>query len=317
MCQHIIAGDHLNLNLTYKELTRNSLAEESFVKPTVKAFFDKSTWTLTYVVFDPATKDAVILDPVWDYDQASSKMSTNSADQVLEFVKKNNLAVHYILETHAHADHVSGSQVLKKQLSGAKIGIGARITDVQKVFKKVFDLDADFKTDGSQFDLLLEEGSKLNAGSLIVETIYTPGHTPACSSYVIGEAVFTGDALFMPDYGTGRCDFPEGSAEDLYTSVHEKLYKLPDHFKVFVGHDYQPNGRPLAFESTIGEEKRKNIQLNAETAKEQFVQFRNTRDKTLAAPRLLLPSVQVNIDAGMLPKAKENGLRYLKIPIKE
>lgn len=287
------------------------------MKPTVKEFFDLATSTLTYIVFDPSSRDAVILDPVWDYDQASSKMSTTSIDQVLDFVKANNLKVHYILETHAHADHVSGSQVLKKKISGAKVGIGARITEVQKVFKKVFNLDPDFKTDGSQFDLLLEEGKSLKAGSLTIETIHTPGHTPACDSYVIGDAVFTGDALFMPDYGTGRCDFPAGSAEDLYNSVHEKLYKLPDHFRVFVGHDYLPEGRALAFQSSIGEEKKKNIQLNADTTKEQFVQTRSSRDKTLAAPKLLLPSVQVNIDAGLLPKAEENGLRYLKIPIKE
>ncbi len=287
------------------------------MKPNVKEFFDKTTWTLTYVVFDPATKDAVILDPVWDYDQASSKMTTDSADKVLEFTNLNKLNVHYILETHAHADHVSGAQILKKKIPGAKIGIGARIADVQKVFKTVFNLDPNFKTDGSQFDLLLEEGKALKAGSLNIETIYTPGHTPACGTYVIGDAVFTGDALFMPDYGTGRCDFPAGSAADLYSSVHDKIYKLPDHFRVFVGHDYQPNGRLLAFETTIGEEKRKNIQLNDETTKESFVEFRNKRDKMLAAPRLLLPSVQVNIDAGHLPKAEENGTRYLKIPVGE
>lgn len=287
------------------------------MKPNVKEFFDRATWTLTYVVFDPSTKDAVILDPVWDYDQASSKMTTDSADKVLEFTKANKLNVHYILETHAHADHVSGSQILKSKIPGVKIGIGAKISDVQKVFKTVFNLDPNFKTDGSQFDLLLEEGKNLKAGSLTIETIYTPGHTPACGTYVIGDAVFTGDALFMPDYGTGRCDFPAGSASELYSSVHDKIYKLPDHFRVFVGHDYQPNGRPLAFESTIGEEKRKNIQLNAETTRESFVEFRNNRDKKLAAPRLLLPSVQINIDAGQLPKAEENGTRYLKIPVRE
>lgn len=287
------------------------------MKPTVKEFFDKATWTLTYVVFDPETKDAVVLDPVWDYDQASSKMSTTSADQVLEFISANNLKVYFILETHAHADHVTGSQVLKRKIPGAKVGIGSRITEVQKVFKTVFNLEPNFETDGSQFDLLLEEGKLLQAGSLSIETIYTPGHTPACSSYVIGDAVFSGDALFMPDYGTGRCDFPAGSASDLYTSVHQKLYKLPDHYRVFVGHDYQPNGRPLAFETSIGEEKKKNIQLRAETTKEQFVEFRNSRDKTLAAPKLLLPSVQINIDAGQLPKAEGNGARYLKIPVRE
>lgn len=286
------------------------------MKPQVKEFFDSATWTLTYVVFDPKTKDAVILDPVWDYDPAASKLSTKSADRVLEFVQVMDLRVHYILETHAHADHISGSQVLKKKLPGAKVGIGARITEVQKVFQGVFHLPADFQTDGRQFDLLLQEETNLQAGTLSVQTLFTPGHTPACSSYLIGDAVFTGDALFMPDYGTGRCDFPSGSAADLYDSVHDKLYRLLEHTRVFVGHDYMPNGRALAFESTIGEEKRKNIQLTAETTRNQFVEMRNTRDKTLAAPRLLLPSVQINIAAGELPAAESNGSRYLKIPIR-
>lgn len=287
------------------------------MKPTVKEFFDKATWTLTFVVYDANTKDAVILDPVWDYDPAASKMSTSSAEEVLRFVDEQKLKVHYILETHAHADHVSGSQILKRHLPDAKVGIGARITDVQKVFKSVFNLGDAFKTDGSQFDLLLEEGKTLYAGSLKIDTLYTPGHTPACASYIIGDAVFAGDTIFMPDYGTGRCDFPAGSADDLYTSVQEKLFKLPDHFRVFVGHDYMPAGRPLAFETTIGEEKAKNIQLNVETTRSQFVEMRNTRDKTLAAPRLLLPSVQINIDAGKLPQPESSGSRYLKIPVRE
>ena len=286
------------------------------MKPAVKEFFDKATWTLTYVVYDPKTKDAVVLDPVWDYDPAASKMSTGSVDVVYDFIKSENLKVHYILETHAHADHVSGSQVLKQRLPEAKVGIGAKISDVQEVFKNVFNLSPEFKTDGSQFDLLLEEGKVLQAGTLQVDTIYTPGHTPACATYVIGDAVFTGDALFMPDSGTGRCDFPAGSSEQLYHSVHEKVYALPETHRVFVGHDYQPNGRELRFETTIGEQKKQNVQLKAETSKEEFVEFRNKRDKSLAAPRLLLPSVQVNIDAGQLPEPEANGSRYLKIPVR-
>lgn len=286
------------------------------MKLQVKEFFDKATWTLTYVAFDESSKDAIIIDPVWDYDPGSSKLSTESADLVLSFVKEKNLKVHYILETHAHADHVSGSQILKQKLSGAKVGIGAHITDVQKVFKEVFNLNPNFATDGSQFDLLLNEKETLKAGSIEIKTIFTPGHTPACSSYLIGDVLFTGDSLFMPDYGTGRCDFPAGSADELYTSVHEKLYKLPDTTRVFVGHDYMPNGRGVEFESTIGESKIKNIQLKAETPREEFVNFRKNRDKTLAAPRLLLPSVQINIDAGALPTPDDNGTRYLKIPIR-
>jgi glyoxylase-like metal-dependent hydrolase (beta-lactamase superfamily II) len=285
-------------------------------KPIVKEFFDKATWTLTYVVYDEKTNDALVIDPVWDYDPAASKMSTDSIDIVKKFIDDKKLNVHYILETHAHADHVTGSQVLKKLIPKAKVGIGAKITDVQKVFKDVFNLNPNFATDGSQFDLLLNETEILKAGSLELKTIFTPGHTPACASYLIGDALFTGDALFMPDYGTGRCDFPAGSADDLYTSVHDKIYKLPDSTRIFVGHDYLPNGRGVAFESTIGESKTKNIQLKVETSRDEFVTFRKNRDKTLAAPRLLLPSVQVNIDAGTLPVAENNGTRYLKIPVR-
>jgi glyoxylase-like metal-dependent hydrolase (beta-lactamase superfamily II) len=284
---------------------------------TVKEFFDKATWTLTYVVFDPKTKDAVIIDPVWDYDPAASTLKTDSSEKVLSFVNENQLKIHSILETHAHADHVTGAQVLQSKIPGAKIGIGANIREVQSVFKKFLNLDSKFKTDGSQFDFLLEEGKPHFAGSLKIDTLYTPGHTPACSSYVIGDMVFTGDALFMPDYGTGRCDFPAGSADQLFNSVHEKLYKLPDEMRVFTGHDYQPNGRPLQFESTIGIEKKQNIQLNANTTKQEFVEFRNSRDKSLAAPRLLLPSIQLNINAGQLPEAENNGSQYLKIPIRK
>ncbi len=283
----------------------------------VKEFFDQATWTLTYVVYDDVSRDAVVIDPVWDYDPAASRLSTASAEEVAAFVKGQRLKVHYILETHAHADHVSGSQILKGFYPEAKVGIGTHITEVQKVFKGVFDLDASFPTDGSQFDILLEENKVLKAGTLEIRTIFTPGHTPACASYLIGDAVFTGDALFMPDYGTGRCDFPAGSAAVLYESVHEKLYSLPDHSKVFVGHDYLPGGRKLQFQSTIGQEKAQNIQLNAKTTREEFVHFRSTRDRSLAAPKLLLPSVQINIDAGHLPKPAANGIPYLKIPIRK
>lgn len=308
------------------------------MNPTVKEFFDKNTWTLTYIIYDESSKDAVVIDPVWDYDPAASKLSTESVEKLVGFVQDHQLKVHYILETHAHADHISGAQLLKQKLSVAdvdiskgsteikvgmskgpteiKVGISKGITEVQKVFKRIFNLDPNFKIDGSQFDLMTDESKPLPAGTLKVETIFTPGHTPACASYVIGDAVFTGDAIFMTDSGTGRCDFPAGSAADLYHSIHEKLFKLPDHFRVFVGHDYQPNGRPLAFESSIGEQKQKNIHLNIETTQEQFVEFRNSRDKSLSAPRLLLPSVQVNINAGNLPQPENNGSRYLKIPVR-
>lgn len=282
----------------------------------VKEFFDKNTWTLTYVVWDEKSRDAVVIDPVHDYDPAASKVDRYSADQVIHFLKNQELVVHYILETHAHADHLSGSQLIKEAFPAAKIAIGARIREVQKVFKEVFNLPA-LAADGSQFDQLLEDGETIHAGTLEIRTIFTPGHTPACASYVInGDSVFTGDALFMPDYGTGRCDFPAGSAEDLYHSVHDRLYALPDSVKVYTGHDYQPGDRPLRFVSTIGEEKRENIQLKAGTSKQDFVKFRTERDAKLAAPKLLLPSVQVNIDAGRLPPPSANGKRYLKIPIR-
>ncbi len=281
---------------------------------TVRPFFDPTTYTLTYVVYDPETRDAVIVDPVLDYDVLGSRTHTVRADEVIAFVRGKELRVGWVLETHAHADHLSSSQYLKNQL-GAKVAIGARIAEVQEVFKGAFDLPPSFPTDGRQFDRLLADGEVLQVGSLAVRTIATPGHTPACVTFEIGGDLFTGDALFMDDYGTGRCDFPKGSAAALYDSVHGKLYAYPDDTKVYVGHDYQPNGRALAFETTIGSSKKHNIQLRADTSKEAFVAAREARDKGLAAPRLLFPSVQVNIDAGRLPQAHANGVRYLRIPI--
>lgn len=282
----------------------------------IKEFFDKNTWTLTYVLWDEKTKDAIVIDPVMDYDPAASKTSEESATEVIKFLKSQQLKLHFILETHAHADHLSGSQIIKRQFPNAKIAIGEKITKVQEVFKGIFDLPVDFKTDGSQFDRLLKDGEGFSAGSIQIKTIFTPGHTPACASYLIDDNVFVGDALFMPDYGTGRCDFPAGSAVELYHSVHNRLYELPEETKVYTGHDYLPNGRPLKFMATIAEEKKENIQLKANTSLEEFVQFRTERDRTLAAPKLLLPSVQVNIDAGHLPKPAKNGTRYLRIPIR-
>lgn len=281
----------------------------------IKAFFDKHTWTLTYVVWDENTRDAIVIDPVLDYDQAASKTLEDSARQVIDFVKSNKLNLHFILETHAHADHLSGSQVIKREYPTAVIAIGERITRVQEVFKSVFNLPEEFKTDGSQFDQLLKDNQEFKAGSLNVKTIFTPGHTPACATYLIEGNAFVGDALFMPDYGTGRCDFPAGSAVDLYHSVHDRIYELPAETKIYTGHDYMPNGRELRFMATVAEEKSENIQLKSETTLAEFVQFRTERDRTLAAPKLLLPSIQVNIDAGHLPEPSDNGKRYLRIPI--
>lgn len=281
----------------------------------IKEFFDKNTWTLTYVVWNEKTRDAIVIDPVMDYDPASSKTNEDSANLVIDFLRSQDLNLHYILETHAHADHLSGSQIIKRAFPNAKIAIGEKITKVQEIFKDVFGLPADFKTDGSQFDRLLMDGEEFQAGSIRIKTLFTPGHTPACASYYIDGNVFVGDALFMPDYGTGRCDFPAGSAVDLYHSVHNRLYELPEDTKVYTGHDYLPNGRLLKFMSTIAEEKAENIQLKAQTSLEEFVRFRTERDRTLTAPKLLLPSVQVNIDAGHLPKPEKNGKRYLRIPV--
>jgi len=235
---------------------------------------------------------------------------------VTDFVRQKDLNILYILETHAHADHLSGAQALKQRFPGAKTAIGEHITRVQEVFKQAFDLPRDFKTDGRQFDRLLADGQTLHAGSLTIGVIHTPGHTPACVTYHIGDNLFTGDALFMPDFGTGRCDFPAGSAEDLYDAITGRLYTMPDDTAVYVGHDYMPGGREMAFRSTIGEEKRANVQLPAGRSREEFVSFRTGRDKTLSAPKLLFQSVQVNIDAGRLPEASPNaGVRYLKIPV--
>lgn len=280
----------------------------------IHSFFDPATFTLTYVVFDPDSHAAVVIDPVLDYDPLASRVSQGSLEQVAAFVRQHGLRLHHILETHAHADHLSGAQALKRQLGGSVV-IGEHITRVQAVFKRIFGLPDSFRTDGSQFDRLLADGAQLELGGLRIEALHTPGHTPACLSYRIGDAVFTGDALFIEDYGTGRCDFPSGSAEALYESIHDKLYRLPDETRVFVGHDYMPGGRPLRSETTIGRSKRENIQLRQDTSRQDFVAFRRARDATLTAPRLLFQSVQVNIDAGRLPTAAENGTRYLRLPI--
>jgi len=281
----------------------------------LKHFYDEPTFTLTYLVYDEKSSDAVIIDPVLDYDPASSVTSTESIDKLMDFIGIHNLKPTLILETHAHADHLTGASELKKRIPEIKIGISNAITSVQKVFKKIYN-NNELKTDGSQFELLLEDDQVLSVGSFDVRVIKTPGHTPACVSFLVEDMLFTGDALFMPDYGTGRCDFPEGCAKDLYHSIHEKLYKLPDSVRFFTGHDYQPGGRELRFESTIGESKLENIQLKESTSEKEYVEFRTTRDKTLNAPKLLLPSIQININGGVMPAREENGVSYLKIPVR-
>ena len=281
----------------------------------IEAFYDEATSTLTYVVHDRASRDAVVIDPVLDYDPAGSEISHASVDRVTVFLRKHQLNLRMILETHAHADHLSGSQVLKRRFPDAQTAIGDKITIVQAIFKDVFDLPSDFPTDGRQFDRLLHDGELVEAGSLHFEVISTPGHTPACVCYRFGDSLFTGDTLFMPDQGTGRCDFPGGSAEDLYDSITQRIYTLPDDTRIFVGHDYQPGGRPLAYETTVAAQKTHNKQLPAARPRAEFVEFRTSRDATLSAPKLLFQSVQVNVDAGALPDPANNKKRYLKIPI--
>lgn len=278
----------------------------------IKEFYDPATHTLTFVVWDESTKDAVIIDPVLDYDPLASQTSTKSLNELATFIDDEKLRVHYVLETHAHADHLSGSQWLRRKYD-AGVVISKEITVVQETFKGVFDLPDSFPTDGTQFDKLVQAGERFSAGSLEIGVVPTPGHTPACVTFEIGDALFVGDALFMDDYGTGRCDFPKGSASDLYDSL-QRLYAYPDETRVFVGHDY-PDGREMRFETTIGASKKNNPQMRAETSREEFISFRNARDATLAPPRLIFQSVQVNINAGAIPAAHGNGVRYLKTPL--
>jgi glyoxylase-like metal-dependent hydrolase (beta-lactamase superfamily II) len=286
----------------------------------VKEFFDPATSTLTYVVWHKRTLDAVVIDPVWDYDANDSKVSDVSAQKILKFIREKALRLHWILETHAHADHLSASQILKRVHSHARIGISAGICIVQSAFKDVFGFDDSFKADGSQFDRLFADGEIVKAGELQFKTLGLGGHTPACIGYFFEGAgaqpslVFVGDAIFMPDQGTGRCDFPGGSAEALFDSIQSQLFQLSDETEVYVGHDYQPGGRELRFKATVSEQKKHNIHVTPKTSKLSFVAMRKERDTTLSAPRLLLPSLQVNIRAGLAPEVDSKGRRFLKIP---
>lgn len=283
------------------------------MKSTVDAFFHEPTSTFTYLVADEASGRGVVIDPVRDFDAASGRTAWTSAEKVAARIRARGLEIPYVLDTHAHADHLSGLPFFKERF-GARTVIGARITEVQRIFRDLFHLGDDFPVDGRPFDVLLEEGDVLEAGGLRVEALHTPGHTPACLTYRIGEGLFVGDVLFMPDYGTARCDFPGGSAEMLYDSL-QRLYTLGDELRVYTCHDYRPGGRPLRHVSTVGEERRTNVQLRDDTVKEDFVAFRRARDATLAMPALILPSVQVNIRAGELPPPEANGVSYLKIPL--
>ncbi|MBF23052.1 MAG: MBL fold metallo-hydrolase [Pusillimonas sp.] len=285
------------------------------MNPIVKGFYDDTTGTVTYVAYEKPGSVCAIVDPVLDYDPKAGRTSTASADKVIAFVKEMNLSVEWILETHAHADHLSAAPYMRSRLGG-KIAIGANITRVQGVFKKIFNLEPEFRLDGSQFDHLIEEGVPFTIGNLQAEAIHVPGHTPACMAYKVGDAVFVGDTLFMPDLGTARCDFPGGDAHTLYRSV-QKLLRLPSETRLFMCHDYPPEGREAHFESTVGEQRVHNIHIHEGVSEAAFVEMRTQRDATLDMPNLILPSVQVNIRAGQTPPPEGNGVSYLKIPLNQ
>ena len=279
---------------------------------TIRSFFDPATYTVTHVVSDPATRRAAIIDSVLDYDPKSGRTATRSADAVIAHVREAGLTVDWHLETHAHADHLSAAPYLKAQLGG-RIAIGEHIRDVQRVFKGLFNA-ADLRTDGGEFDHLFQDGETFAIGQLQARVLHTPGHTPACVSYVVGRDAFVGDTLFMPDYGTARCDFPGGDARVLYQSI-RKLLALGDDLRLHLCHDYMPGGREVRWETTAGEERKGNIHVREGVTEDEFVQMRTARDRTLDMPVLMLPAVQVNARAGRLPPAEDNGISYLKIPL--
>jgi glyoxylase-like metal-dependent hydrolase (beta-lactamase superfamily II) len=283
-------------------------------RPVIRIFFDEPTNTVSYLVADPATRKAVVIDPVLDYDHNSGTVDTRSVEAMLKAASEDGFVIEWALETHAHADHLSGAPYIKAK-TGAKIGIGEHIKDVQRIFRPIFNA-ADLATDGSDFDHLFKDGERFKIGELDAEVLYTPGHTPADISYMIEDAVFVGDTLFMPDYGTARADFPGGDARQLYRSI-KRLLALPPATRLFMCHDYKAPGRDeYAWETTVQQQREKNIHVRNGVNEEDFVAMRTKRDATLAAPRLLLPSIQVNIRAGKFPPKEDNGVSYLRIPVK-
>ncbi len=295
--------------------TTSTTSTTSTATPFVAAFFDEPTNTVSYVVADRDTNKTAVIDSVLGYDAASGRTNYQSADKIIDFVKQNKLDVEWLMETHAHADHLSAAPYLQEKLGG-KLAIGKEIIAVQEVFGKVFNEGTEFQRDGSQFDVLLEEGTPFKLGTIDAQVLHTPGHTPACMSYVFGDAAFVGDTLFMPDFGTARCDFPGGDAHQLYRSIHDKLFTLPDETRVFLCHDYKAPGREeFKWESTIGEQKRTNVHVKQGISEKEFVEMRTTRDAQLAMPKLILPSIQVNMRGGDMPEPEEDGVSYLKIPV--
>ena len=282
--------------------------------PDITSFFDEATNTISYIVCDPNGSSCAIIDSVLDFDFASGRTDTRSADKLINFVKENKLDVQWLLESHVHADHLSAAPYIQMEVGG-KIGIGSNITDVQETFGKIFNEGTEFQRDGSQFDKLFVEGDTFHIGQLRGDVLHTPGHTPACMTYVIGDAAFVGDTLFMPDFGTARCDFPGGSSENLFSSI-QKILSLPDATRIFVGHDYKAPGREhYAWETTVGEQKKKNIHIKSGKSKEDFVKLRDERDAKLAMPKLIVPSLQINMRAGNMPEPDEQGDVFLKVPI--
>lgn len=281
--------------------------------PQIQAFFDDATWTVSYVVFDEPGGHCAVIDSVLDYDPKSGRTRTHAADGLITYIKERGLTVQWILETHAHADHLSAAHYLRGQLGG-RIAIGADIAQVQEVFKGIFHLEPEFSADGRQFDQLLHDNDMFSIGKLQAKALAVPGHTPACMAYQVGDAVWVGDTLFMPDVGTARCDFPGGNAQVLYRSV-RRLLSLPAQTRLFMCHDYPPEGRPPAWETTVSEQRAHNIHINDRVTEAAFVDLRQRRDATLEMPVLILPAVQVNIRAGAMPPPEANGVTYLKIPV--
>ncbi|MEZ5931722.1 MAG: MBL fold metallo-hydrolase [Alphaproteobacteria bacterium] len=283
------------------------------VKPEVKAFFDPATNTISYVVKDPASASCAIIDSVMDLDYAAGRITYDHADEIIAYVRANDLKVDWLIETHAHADHLSAAPYIQGKVGG-KLGIGKNITIVQDVFGKIFNEGTEFQRDGSQFDRLFDEGDTYEVGAMKAFVMHTPGHTPACMTHVIGDAAFVGDTLFMPDGGSARADFPGGDAGTLYDSI-QKVLALPDAMRLFMCHDYGPNGREIRWETTVADEKVHNIHVGAGKTREEFIAMREARDKTLGMPTLIIPSLQVNIRAGDLPPADDRGDRFLKVPV--
>jgi glyoxylase-like metal-dependent hydrolase (beta-lactamase superfamily II) len=285
------------------------------IRPEVTSFFHEGSNTICHVVTAPGAKHCAIIDAALDYDQAAGRTGTEFADHIVAHVEAQGLQVDWILETHAHADHLSAAPYLRQRLGG-QIGIGQHITEVQELFKNLFNVEKTFNTDGSQFDRLFEDGARFAIGNMEAQVLHTPGHTPACITYVIGDAAFVGDTLFMPDGGTARADFPGGDAATLYHSI-EKILALPPATRLFICHDYGPDGRAIAWETTVAEQRARNIHVREGVQEPDFVKMRTERDKTLAVPTLLLPSIQVNMRAGELPPAEDNGVSYIKIPLNQ